>query len=102
MTYRNFATPNDFLENLIRTFYVHLSSDPTGQEKETYSQYNLATRQKVMRVLHNWIENHWHDFGQSSDLRSLLNAFLAQLCKDDESEYADVAKGMLFVADIQV
>ena len=102
LTYRNFATGQEMLEHLIKSFFVRLSDSPTEQEMSTYEKYHSVSRYKILKVLHFWIEHHWHDFGLKTDLRSLLNAFLAQLCAYENGQYSEVARGLLFVADIQV
>lgn len=56
---------------------------------------------KVLKVLHNWIEHHWHDFGLNSSLRATLGAFLKDLSEDTEGEYVEVARGLIFVSGIQ-
>jgi hypothetical protein len=102
LTFRNFATANEFLTHLIMTYYVRLSETPTDQERESFEKKRLPTQLKVLKVLHQWIEHHWHDFGLHTELRVVLDAFLNHLINDMNSEHIEVARGLLIIADIEV
>jgi hypothetical protein len=101
LTFRSFCTPHEFLGYLILSFYCKLSDSASDSETETYQRTIVASQLKVLKVLHKWIEHHWHDFGLDSMLRTTLQIFLNKVTSQ-EGEFTEVCRGLIFVADIQV
>lgn len=101
LTYRSFSTGEEFLCHLIKTFYTRLDQSSTQEEREAFKEFEMPIKLKVLRTLHVWIENHWHDFGLSSELRAVLNAFLAVLAQSPNPRISDLSKGLLMIANIQ-
>jgi hypothetical protein len=101
LTFRSFSTPLKFLEYLILSFYSKLRDGATSQDAEEFQKHKVPTQLKILRVLHKWIEHHWHDFGMDSRLRTTLQIFLNKVGSND-GEFSEVGRGLLFVADIQV
>lgn len=99
LTYRSFAKPEEFFSYLVKKFY----SRPRDNEEEQalFREQIGAIRLKILSVFHKWIEHHWHDFGSQSELRTNLEVFL-DLLVDENGEYVEVARGLLFVVNIQV
>jgi hypothetical protein len=101
LTYRSFSTPTEFLEYLIVSFYSTLPENASEGDTELYQRTKIPTQLKILKVLHKWIEHHWHDFGLDSQLRTTLQIFLNKTTSQ-EGEFTEVCRGLLFVADIQV
>ncbi|KAI8892585.1 ras guanine nucleotide exchange factor domain-containing protein [Globomyces pollinis-pini] len=101
LTFRNFATADEFLNHMIASFFTKLSDNPTDEEKQSFEANRLPTQLKVIRVLHRWIEHHWHDFGLSGKLRVTLKNFLVDLSQEPEGPFVEVTRGLLYVVDIQ-
>jgi RasGEF N-terminal motif len=102
LTFRNFCTAEEMLAHLLNTFYATVDSSSSAYHQELFQKYRVPAQLKVIKVLHNWIEHHWHDFGLDSKLRGTLNSFLYILTANPEGEYTEVSRGLVFVADIQV
>jgi hypothetical protein len=101
LTFRSFSTPLEFLEYLILSFYSKLGEGGSPEEAVEFQKHKVPTQLKILRVLHKWIEHHWHDFGLDSRLRTTLQIFLNKVGSHD-GEFSEVGRGLLFVADIQV
>lgn len=107
LTYRSFASTDEFLTHLLLKFYSKLSENPTEEEIATFEKFKVSSQLKyqklirILRVLHGWIEHHWHDFGLSNQLRVILGTFLNLIGQSENSECAAIASGLSFVADIQ-
>lgn len=102
LTFRNFCTAEEMLTHLLHTFYAKVRPGASEREIDLFQKYRVPTQLKIIKVLHNWIEHHWHDFGLNSLLRSSLNSFLYILTSNPEGEFVEVARGLVFVVDIQV
>jgi hypothetical protein len=108
LTYRSFVTAEEFLDNLLLCFFSKLSDEATEEEVEIYKKTKVPTQLKyvvlirVLKLFHQWIESHWHDFGLSSELRMKLRIFLEMLVNTPNGEFTEVARGLMFVSEIQV
>jgi son of sevenless len=73
LTYRSFTTPAEFLMKLKQRYYVPVPPNASPSEIEYFKRVKLAPVQiKVFGVLKKWLEEHYSDFKEDSELRKRL------------------------------
>jgi len=78
LTFRSFISPRDFFQNLVSRFNSEPPENPTEDELRYYNKWIDPVRNKVLIVLTEWVQQHYHDFVMEKDLKQELEDFISQ------------------------
>lgn len=79
-TYRYFLTSHELFASLVAWYKVD-DDIPQLKSDTTIRKTKKLIQARSLKILINWISNHWHDFNGSKRLMAELDGFVEYLAK---------------------
>ncbi|KAJ3068903.1 Rap guanine nucleotide exchange factor 2 [Podochytrium sp. JEL0797] len=101
LTFRSFITTESLFENLLGRFFCVLPEHPTADETDYFNRTKDTVRVKTLQTLIWWVENQFHDFTLSTDLRNQLDDFVDELKYQENAHLKEFGTRLMELLNLQ-